>query len=73
MPYDKKLYFCCGCITSLLLDLHDPIYGLSTGIVVGVCTQIEDYIDYGLCDKYDMLAAWAGAVIGTFLCLITQI
>ena len=74
MPYDKKLHFRWGCIISLLIGLYNPIYGLSTGVTVGVGAEIEDYLNYGLFDKYNMLATWAGALIGTcLLCMIAQI
>ena len=73
MPYDKKLHFRCGCIIALLIGLYNPIYGLATGIAVGVAQEICDYYNYGLFDKYDMLTTWVGAVIGTCLCMIVQI
>lgn len=70
---DKKLSFFCGCIISLLLGLYDPCLGLSAGITVGVGAEVEDYLNYGLFDKYNVLATWAGAVLGTCLCMIVQI
>lgn len=74
MSDDKKLSFFCGCIISILIGLYNPIYGLSTGVTVGVATELEDYLNYGLFDKYNMLATWAGALIGTcLLCMIAQI
>ncbi len=73
MPYDKKLHFLWGCIIALLIGLYNPIYGLSAGVVAGVAKEVYDYLDYGLFDKYDMLATWAGALIGTCLCMIVQI
>lgn len=73
MLYDEKLHFRCGCIIALLLGLHDPLYGLSAGIVAGVAKEVYDYCDYGLFDKYDMFYTWAGAVIGTCLCMIAQL
>ena len=73
IPYDKKLYFRCGLLISLLIGLYDPILGLSTGVTVGVGKEVENYIKCEPFDKYNMLATWAGAVIGTCLCLIAQI
>ena len=70
---DKKLSFFCGGIISILIGLYNPICGLSTGVTVGVGAEIEDYLNYGLFDKYNMLATWAGALIGTCLCLMAQI
>lgn len=72
IPYDKKLHFLCGCIISLLIGLYNPIYGLYTGVTVGVAQEICNYYNYGLFDKYNVLATWAGALIGTCLCMITQ-
>ena len=73
MPYDKKLHFLCGFIIALLIGLYNPAYGLYAGVTAGVAKEIYDYYDYGLFDKMDMLFTWAGAVIGTCLCLIAQI
>lgn len=73
MPYDKQLHFLCGLLISLLIGLYNPIYGLLTGVTAGIGKEVYDYYDYGLFDKYDMLATWAGAVIGTCLCMIAQI
>lgn len=73
IPYDKKLHFRWGCIIALLIGLYDPILGLSTGVVAGVAKEVYDYLDYGLFDKYDMLATWAGALTGTCLCMIVKI
>ena len=69
---DKKLSFFCGYIISILIGLYNPIYGLSTGVTVGVCVELENYMNCSPFDKYNMLATWAGAVIGTCLCMITQ-
>lgn len=67
MPYDKKkkLHFLCSLLISLLISLHNPIYGLSTGVIAGVSKEVYDY--------YAMYYTWAGAVIGTCLCLIMVI
>lgn len=73
MSYDKKLHFRCGCIITLLIGLYNPIYGLYTGVAVGVGAEVEDYLNYRLFDKYNILATWAGALIGTCLCMIAQI
>lgn len=73
MADDKKLHFLCGLLTSLLVGLYNPVYGLSAGVTAGVAKELYDYYDYGLFDKYDMLATWAGAVIGTCLCFMVQI
>ena len=69
---DKKLPFFCGCIISILIGLYNPIYGLYTGVTVGVGAEVENYLNYGLFDKYNILATWAGALIGTCLCMIAQ-
>lgn len=58
IPYDKKLHFLCG---------------LSAGVTAGVAKEVYDYYDYALFDKYDMFYTWAGALIGTCLCLVVQI
>lgn len=73
IPYDKKLHSLCGFLISLLIGLYNPLYGLYAGVTAGVAKEVYDYFDYGLFDKYDMLATWAGALIGTCLCLMMQI
>lgn len=73
MPYDKKLHLICGCIIALFVGLYSPAYGLLASLLAGAAKELYDYYDYGLFDKYDMLATWAGAVIGTCLCLMVQI
>lgn len=73
IPYDKKLHFLCGLLISLLIGLYNPTYGLLVGMTAGVAKEVYDYFDYGLFDKYDMFYTWAGAVIGTCLCMIAQI
>lgn len=73
MADDKKLHILCGCIIALLIGLYNPVYGLSAGVVAGIAKEVYDYLDYGLFDTKDMLFTWAGAVIGTCLCMIAQI
>lgn len=73
MVDDKKLHFLCGLLISLFIGLYNPVYGLLAGVTAGVAKEVYDYLDYGLFDKYDMLATWVGAVIGTCLCLIARI
>lgn len=75
MLYDKKQTpLFCGLLISLLVGLlYNPAYGLSAGVTAGVVKEYYDYFDYGLFDKYNALATWAGALIGTCLCLMAQI
>lgn len=73
MAEDKKLHLICGCIIALLIGLYNPIYGLLAGMTAGVAKELYDYLDYGLFDTKDMLFTWAGALLGTCLCMIAQI
>ena len=73
MPYDKKLHLICGLLISLLIGLYNPLYGLLAGVTAGVAKEVYDYFDYALFDKYDMFYTWAGALIGTCLCMIAKI
>lgn len=73
MADDKKLHILCGLLISMLVGLYNPAYGLSAGVTAGVAKEYYDLFNYGLFDKYDMLATWAGAVVGTCLCMIAQI
>ena len=78
MAYDKKLHFIAGlCITCVAVLLCYLCYGvvnlwlgIGCGMVAGVAKEIYDYLDYGLFDKYDMLATWAGSLLGAGLVYI---
>lgn len=43
------------------------------GLSAGAAKEVYDYLDYGLFDTKDMFFTWAGALIGTCLCLMAQI
>lgn len=73
MADDKKLHFLCGLLISLLIGLYNPLYGLLAGMIAGVAKEYYDLFNYALFDKYDMYYTWAGAVIGTCLCVVAQI
>lgn len=70
MPHDKKLHLLCGFAISLIAGFYTPATGLICGIVAGVAKEVYDYLDYGLFDKYDMLATWLGAIAGAGLVYI---
>ena len=75
MPNDKKLHLLAGiCITCIAILLCYLYYGtvniwlgLGCGMAAGVAKEIYDYLDYGLFDKQDMLATWAGSLLGAGL------
>ena len=74
MADDKKLHMTCGfCIALFVGSLCNPELGLTAGMAAGIAKEVYDYYDYGLFDKYDMYYTWAGALIGTCLCMIAQI
>lgn len=78
MPYDKKLHLlagiCITCVAVLLCYLcYGPVniwIGLGCGMVAGVAKEIYDEITYGGFDKLDMLATWAGSLLGAGLVYI---
>lgn len=75
MAYDKKLHFIAGlCISVVAMLLYFYYYGtvnvllgFGGGMVAGVAKEIKDEIAYGGFDKYDMLATWAGSLLGAGL------
>ena len=78
MAYDKKLHFIAGlCISVVAMLLYFYYYGtvnvllgFGGGMVAGVAKEIKDEIAYGGFDKYDMLATWAGSLLGAGLIYI---
>ena len=78
MAYDKKLHFIVGlCISVVAMLLYFYYYGtinvlpgIGCGMVAGVAKEIKDEISYGGFDKYDMLATWAGSLLGAGLIYI---
>ena len=78
MAQDKKLHFIAGlCITCIVIiscylnfGVVNPRFGLGCGMLAGVLKEIKDEIAYGGFDKYDMLATWAGSLLGAGLCYL---
>ena len=78
MAYDKKLHFFAGlCISVVAMLLYFYYYGtvnvllgVGGGMVAGVAKEIYDEITYGGFDKLDMLATWAGSLLGAGLVYI---
>lgn len=78
MAYDKKLHFIAGlCISVAAMLLYFYYYGtvnvlpgIGCGMVAGVAKEVKDEITYGGFDKYDMLATWAGSLLGAGLLYI---
>ena len=78
MAYDKKLHFIAGlCISVAAMLLYfyysgtvNLRFGLGCGMVAGVAKEVKDEITYGGFDKYDMLATWAGSLLGAGLIYI---
>lgn len=78
MPYDKKLHFFAGlCISVAAMLLYFYYYGtvnvlpgIGCGMVAGVAKEVKDEIMYGVFDKYDMFATWAGSLLGAGLIYI---
>lgn len=67
MADDKKLHMTCGFCIALLAGMYSPKFGLTVGMTAGVAKEAYDYCSYGIFDRMDMLATWAGAVIGAAL------
>lgn len=67
MADDKKLHMTCGFCIALFVGMYSPKLGLTVGMAAGIAKETYDYCSYGVFDKVDMLATWAGAVIGAAL------
>ena len=70
MAYDKKLHLASGLAIAFVFGIYNPWIGLGCGMAAGVAKEIYDYFDYGLFDKYDMFATWAGSLLGAGLIYI---
>ena len=70
MAYDKKLHLASGLAIAFVFGIANPWIGLGCGMAAGVAKEIYDYFDYGLFDKYDMFATWAGSLLGAGLIYI---
>lgn len=67
MADDKKLHMLCGFCIALFVGMYSPKLGLTIGMVAGIAKEAYDYYSYGVFDRMDMLATWAGAAIGAAL------
>lgn len=72
MSYDKKLHLLAGLAIAIIFGWHNPLIGLSAGIIAGIAKEVYDYFDYGLFDKKDMLFTWLGAIIGALVIVLYQ-
>lgn len=70
MDYDKKLHLASGLAIAFVFGIANPWIGLGCGMAAGVAKEVYDYLDYGLYDKQDMLATWAGSLLGAGLVYI---
>ena len=70
MAQDKKLHLLAGLGIAIIFGLQYPLIGLGAGIIAGVAKEVYDYLDYGLYDKQDMFATWAGSLLGAGLIYI---
>ena len=69
MAEDKKLHMTCGFCIALFVGMYSPKLGLMVGMTTGIAKETYDYCSYGVFDRMDMLATWAGAAIGAALAL----
>lgn len=70
MAQDKKLHLLAGLAIAIIFGWQNPLIGLAAGFVAGVAKEVYDYLDYGLLDKKDMFATWAGSLLGAGLCYL---
>lgn len=65
MAYDKKLHFAAGLLISLSVGCaFTPWLGFSLALLAGVLKEARDWYVYRGPDWKDMLATWAGALVG---------
>lgn len=69
MTYDKKLHLAAGFLISLLVGyiLHNPLYGFAMAVFAGFMKEFRDWCIYQGFDYKDMLATWAGGLLGTIV------
>ena len=67
MPYDKKLHFAAGCIIAVIVAQYSTPWGLLAAMAAGVGKELVDEIRYSGSDMKDMLATWAGGVVGVII------
>ena len=67
MADDKKLHMLCGFCIAVVVGVYSPKLGLTVGMAAGIAKEAYDYCSYGVFDRMDMLATWAGAAIGAAL------
>lgn len=70
MAEDKKLHLLAGLGIAIIFGWHNPLIGLGAGFAAGIAKEVYDYLDYGLYDKQDMFATWAGSLLGAGLCYL---
>ena len=70
MEQDKKLHLLAGLGIAIIFGWHNPLIGLAAGFIAGIAKEVYDYLDYGLFDKYDMFATWAGSLLGAGFCCV---
>lgn len=70
MAQDKKLHLLAGLGIAIIFGWQYPLIGLGAGFAAGVAKEVYDYLDYGLLDKKDMFATWAGSLLGAGLCYL---
>lgn len=67
MPYDKKLHLAAGILIAFALGVIMPEAGLACALLAGVFKELFDLFDYGKFDWQDMMATWAGGIIGAII------
>ncbi|WP_304117340.1 hypothetical protein [Phascolarctobacterium succinatutens] len=67
MADDKKLHMLCGFCITVAVSSYSLKLGLILGLAAGAVKEAYDYCSYGVFDRMDMLATWAGAVCGAAL------
>lgn len=70
MPYDKKLHLAAGFAIAFLVSQYSTPWGLYAALAAGVGKELVDEIRYEGSDVFDMLATWAGGIVG---CIIAEV
>lgn len=68
---DKVVHFQVGYMLATIFPIL-PMYGLAIAMICGFLKEVYDYFhpDKHTCDKWDMIATWAGGLLGIISLII---
>ena len=68
MAVDKQLHFAAGLLIAIAVGYTiSPEWGFCAAVFAGLMKELRDWGCYQGFDAKDMLATWAGGLLGTIL------